>query len=89
MQEKTTKREIDILVISDIHLGTFGCHSEELINYLKSIKPKTVILNGDIIDMWQFSKRYWPNSHMRVIHKIIKWASKGVKVHYINVIHSI
>lgn len=83
MQEKLNKREIDILVISDIHLGTYGCHSEELINYLKSIKPKTVILNGDIIDMWQFNKRYWPNSHMRVIHKIIKWASKGVKIHYI------
>ncbi len=83
MQEKTKKREVDILVISDIHLGTYGCHSKELLKYLKSIKPKTVILNGDIIDMWQFSKRYWPQSHMQIINKIIKWISKGIKVYYI------
>lgn len=80
---KTQKRKIDLLVISDIHLGTYGCHSKELLKYLKSIKPKVVVLNGDIIDMWQFNKRYWPKSHMRVIHKLIKWVSKGVKVYYI------
>ena len=52
-------------------------------NYLNSIKPKVVVLNGDIIDMWQFSKRFWPKSHMQVVHKIINWFSKGVKVYYI------
>lgn len=77
------KRKIDLLVLSDIHLGTYGCHSKELLNYMNSIKPKVVILNGDIIDMWQFSKRYWPKSHMQVVHKIISWMSKGVKVYYI------
>jgi UDP-2,3-diacylglucosamine pyrophosphatase LpxH len=77
------KRKIDVLVISDIHLGTYGCQSKSLLKYLGSIKPKTIVLNGDIIDMWQFSKRFWPKSHMRVIHKIIKWVSQGVKVHYI------
>jgi len=40
-------------------------------------------LNGDIIDMWQFSKRYWPKSHMQIVHKIINWVSKGTKVYYI------
>ena len=80
---KNKKRKIDILVISDVHLGTYGCHAKELLKYMKSVKPKMVILNGDIIDMWQFSKRYWPKSHMSVIHYLIKWISKGIKVHYI------
>ena len=80
---KNKKRKIDLLVISDVHLGTYGCQSKALLNYLDSIKPKAVVLNGDIIDMWQFSKRYWPKSHMKVIQKIIKWVSQGVKVHYI------
>lgn len=53
------KRKIEVLVLSDIHLGTFGCNAEQLLRYLKSIKPQTVVLNGDIFDMWQFSKRYW------------------------------
>lgn len=77
------KRKIEVLVLSDIHLGTYGCHAEELLNYLQSVKPKTVVLNGDIIDMWQFSKRYWPDSHMKVIQKLVKWISKGVTVIYI------
>lgn len=50
---------------------------------MKSIQPKIVVLNGDIIDVWQFSKRYWPKSHMRVIKQITKWISKGVKVYYV------
>jgi len=80
---KTKKRKVDLLVLSDIHLGTYGCQSKELLNYMNSIKPKVVVLNGEIIDMWQFSKRYWPKSHMQVVHKIINWVSKGVKVYYI------
>lgn len=81
--DKTKKRKIDILVLSDIHLGTYGCHAKELLHYLKSVKPKVLILNGDIIDIWQFSKRYWPKSHMKVIKHFMTWMNKGVKVYYI------
>ncbi len=77
------KRQIDILVISDIHLGTYGCHAKELLHYLKSIKPKVVVLNGDIIDIWQFSKTYWPNSHMKVVKHLINWMGKGIKTYYV------
>jgi UDP-2,3-diacylglucosamine pyrophosphatase LpxH len=81
--DKVKKRKLDILVLSDVHLGTYGCHATELLQYLKSVKPKTVILNGDIIDIWQFSKRYWPKAHMKVIKQILHWMSKGVKIYYI------
>ncbi len=74
---------MDILVLSDVHLGTYGCHAKELLLYLKTIKPKTVVLNGDIIDIWQFSKRYWPKSHMKVVKQLLTWLSKGVKIYYI------
>jgi UDP-2,3-diacylglucosamine pyrophosphatase LpxH len=77
------KREIDLVVISDVHLGTYGCHAKELIRYLKSIQPKKLILNGDIIDIWQFSKSYWPESHMKVLRRIMKMASEGTSVYYI------
>ncbi len=78
-----TLRKLDIVVISDVHLGTYGCHAKELLQYIKSIKPKTVILNGDFVDIWQFSKRYWPKSHMKVVKQITKWISKGVQVYYV------
>jgi len=77
------KRKVDVVVISDVHLGTYGCHAKELLKYLKSIKPKTLVLNGDIIDIWQFSKSYWPESHMKVIRKLMKFVSEGVEVHYL------
>ncbi len=77
------KRKVDILVISDVHLGTYGCHAKELLHYLKSIKPKMVVLNGDIIDIWQFSKSYWPKSHMKVIKHLFSWMGKGIKTYYV------
>ncbi len=80
---KTPKRKVDLVVISDVHLGTYGCHSKELLQYLKSIKPKKVILNGDIIDIWQFKKRYWPKSHMQVVKHLAGWIANGTKVYYI------
>jgi UDP-2,3-diacylglucosamine pyrophosphatase LpxH len=77
------KREIEIVVISDVHLGTFGCHAKELLAYLQSVKPKTLILNGDIIDIWQFRKNYFPKSHLKVIQKIINLSSEGTEVIYL------
>lgn len=77
------KREVDLVVISDVHLGTYGCHSKELLIYLKSINPKQIILNGDIIDIWQFSKSYWPESHMKVVRRIMKFITDGVPVYYL------
>lgn len=77
------KRKLDVLVLSDIHLGTYGCHAEELVKYLRSVKPEILILNGDIIDGWYFSKRYFPKSHMAVIKEITKMLSKNTTVYYI------
>lgn len=76
-------RQVDVLVISDIHLGTYGCQAKELLRYLKSIDPKVVILNGDIIDIWQFNKRYWPKSHMKIIKYFLKWIVEGKEIHYL------
>jgi UDP-2,3-diacylglucosamine pyrophosphatase LpxH len=77
------KREVEVLVLSDIHLGTYGCRAKELLRYLKSVDPKLVILNGDIIDFWQFRKRYWPKSHMKVLRHILKWIGQEIPIYYI------
>ena len=77
------KRKLDVVVISDVHLGTYGCHAEELLVYLSSIKPKKLVLNGDIVDIWQFRKHYFPKAHMKVLKKILTMASEGTEVFYI------
>ncbi len=77
------KRQVNICVVSDVHLGTYGCHAKELNKYLKSIDPKVLILNGDIIDIWQFNKRYWPESHMKIVQRIVKMINKGTQIYYL------
>jgi UDP-2,3-diacylglucosamine pyrophosphatase LpxH len=78
-----TKRKIKLAVLSDIHLGTFGCQAKAVNKYLKSIDPEILVLNGDIIDIWQFKKRYWPDSHMKVVQRIFKMLSTETKVYYL------
>jgi len=77
------KRPVDVVVLSDVHLGTYGCRAKELVNYLKSITPNILILNGDIIDGWQFSKRYFPPAHIMVLKEILQFITNGTRVFYI------
>ncbi len=41
------------------------------------------MLNGDIIDIWQFSKSYWPEAHMKVMRRILKFVTEGIPVYYL------
>jgi len=81
MQE--TIRNIDISVISDVHLATMASKAKSLLKYLKSIQPKTLVLNGDIIDSWRFSRNYFPKAHLKVIRQLIKMIEHGASVVYI------
>jgi len=81
--KKPRKRDVDIVIISDLHLGAIGCHAKELLEYLRSIRPKTLILNGDIIDIWQFRKSFFPKSHLMVIRHVTGMMAKGTRVIYI------
>lgn len=77
------KRSLDLLVLSDVHLGTHGSQAEALLHYLRGIQPGRVILNGDLIDIWQFRKSFFPASHMAVIQHILGWAKEGIPVDYV------
>ena len=77
------KKVLDICVISDLHLGTYGCRAEELLRYLQHIEPARLILNGDIIDAWQFKKKYFPAAHWEVIERILEMANTGTIVYYL------
>lgn len=77
------KRPVDVVVLSDLHLGTYGSRAKEITSYLRSISPQMLILNGDIIDIWQFSKHYFPAAHFGVIKEITHLMSNGTRVIYI------
>lgn len=77
------KREIDILVISDLHLGTHGSRAKRLLKYLSTVKPKMLILNGDIMDLWLLDMNKWEKSHSKVLQIFFTEISRGIPVYYI------
>lgn len=77
------KRMPEVVVISDVHLGTYGCHATELLYYLRGIDPRVLIINGDFIDIWNFSRRYFPAAHLEVIKEVMQMVTNGTRVIYI------
>ena len=50
--------------LSDIHLGNKDCKTDYLLDFLLKNKADTLILVGDIIDLWSLkNKHYWPEGH--------------------------
>ena len=82
-KSKKNPKRLNAVVISDTHLGTRSCNAKELLTYLKSVQPDHLILNGDIIDIWQFSKSYFPKTQLKVVRQIIKMMEHGTKVQYV------
>ncbi len=78
-----SKRKIEVLIISDVHLGTYGANANELNKYLKSIDPNIVIINGDWIDIWNFSVNYWPPEHTENLFLILEFVKQGKLVYYL------
>jgi len=79
--EKTHYRSI---WLSDVHLGTRGCQSEALIEFLRSHTCDRLYLVGDIIDGWRLkSSPYWPQSHTNVIRRILTLAKRGTEIIYV------
>lgn len=67
--------------ISDVHLGTYGCQAELLLDFLNHVEAEHLFLVGDIVDGWQLKKRwYWPQEHNDVIQKTLSKARRGTKV---------
>lgn len=70
--------------LSDIHLGTSFSKADELLAFIKAHETEQIILVGDIIDIWGLkSSWYWSETHSKIIQKLIKLSSKGVRIIYI------
>ena len=78
-----TKRKIELVVFSDVHLGTYGASAKELNHYLKTIDPGKVIINGDWLDIWNFDANYWPPAHTENIFLVFEFLNKGTPVYYL------
>ncbi len=70
--------------LSDIHLGSRGCNTEQLLDFLKHNESDNLILVGDIIDFWALKRHiFWSPSMNTIIQKVLKKARRGTEVIYI------
>ena len=71
--------------ISDIHLGTRGCKTDYLLDFLRHHESERLYLVGDIIDGWRLrtSWHFWSQAHNDVIQKILRKGRKGTQVYFI------
>jgi len=70
----------EYLIVSDIHLGSKDCRAEKVLEVLKKVKAKRIIIAGDLFDhhnLYRFKKTHW-----QVLSKIRK-LSKKVKIIYL------
>ena len=69
-------KNINTLIISDLHLGTPVCQSEKILRVL-SFDFKRLIINGDLFDNHSFTR--YNKDHWKILNKIRK-LSKNKKV---------
>lgn len=74
---KKSTLDVRTIILSDVHLGTPYCKAKEVNHFLKNVKCKKIILNGDIIDGWQLQRGgKWLNEHTKFIRVILKKIEK-------------
>jgi UDP-2,3-diacylglucosamine pyrophosphatase LpxH len=85
MPAKQRKKETpaEVVILSDLHLGSFGARTKEILSYLNQNQPKKLILNGDIIDAWQFKKKHFQALELSILQRIIDLALSGTEVIYL------
>ncbi len=72
------------IFISDTHLGTRGCRSDFLADFLRQCSCQHLFLVGDIIDGWRLRRSwYWDDDHDDVLRQILSHARRGAEVTYI------
>ncbi|MEZ5975956.1 MAG: UDP-2,3-diacylglucosamine diphosphatase [Planctomycetota bacterium] len=70
--------------ISDLHLGTKGAKTEQLLEFLEAHECERLYLVGDIIDGWVLRKGwYWNESHNQVVSEILRKDQAGTEVVYV------
>ena len=82
--DESRPRKYRTIWISDIHLGTRGCKTSFLLDFLRHTDSDYLYLVGDIVDGWRLQRSwYWNQFHNDVVQKLLRKARKGTKVIYV------
>ena len=72
------------LWLSDVHLGTKASRADDLLTFLSQVRADRIYLVGDIIDLERMKvKPSFPETHMRVVAKLVNLSNDGTDVIFI------
>lgn len=78
---KEPMTKVRAVFISDVHLGTRACQTDQLLDFLREYSADHLYLIGDIVDFWSMSRGiHWAPSHNTVVQKILRRARHGEEV---------
>ncbi|MBK1827564.1 glycosyltransferase [Haloferula rosea] len=76
-RKQQLQKEYRTVFISDVHLGTPDSKVHEVIDFLKQVRCRKLVLNGDIIDGWALKRgSRWRKRHSRFIRQVLKKVEK-------------
>lgn len=78
---KIVKEKIDVLILSDIHLGDQMVRHAEILNLFRQYEAKRVILNGDILNGLKFQRLH--SEHWKIL-SIFRQMSKTHEVIWVH-----
>jgi len=82
--DRMRTRRYRSIFISDLHLGTRGCRSDFLLDFLRRTECEHLYLVGDVVDGWRLRKSwYWDATFDEIIRTILRKARHGATVTYI------
>ncbi|MCL7744638.1 UDP-2,3-diacylglucosamine diphosphatase [Guyparkeria hydrothermalis] len=85
MDRVSQPRHYRTVIVSDVHLGTPDARPERLLSFLDSIRCETLILNGDLLDVWQMQRRrwFWSPAKSQLFQQLGRLVESGTRVAYV------
>ncbi len=83
MRPANATRHFRSLFISDLHLGSRGCRTQDLIDFLRSHRCDTLYLVGDVFDTWRPMGPNWTRDHDDVVRALLDMHREGAQVVYL------
>ncbi len=76
-------RHLNVAVLADLHLGSSRSKAKEVLAYLDTITPDTLVLAGDFIDLAKVQQGKLKQDQLAVVRKVLDFAHAGSKVYYL------
>jgi UDP-2,3-diacylglucosamine pyrophosphatase LpxH len=70
--------------VSDVHLGSRGCHAAAFLDFLRRVSTDRLVLVGDVVDLWALRRSlFWPDEHQECLRAVLALARAGTEIVYV------